>query len=160
MTDHNNNITFLHRHRSHHHGILSANTTSRMESSANGMWQISPFLSSSFFHQLFVDPFFVSFFLTSFCQQFCHKININALLYCIVVDIYLFRNDTFCFSCGGINGCPLHLDHLRLDPGEIDLVIISFLEIVKVLATLRSFCLLIFLLFFLSLLIFSSSSNS
>ena len=128
MTDHNNNITFLHRHRSHHHGILSANTTSRMESSANGMWQISPFLSSSFFHQLFVDPFFVSFFLTSFCQQFCHKININALLCCNVVDIYLFRNDIFCFSCGGNNGCPLHLDHLRLDPGEIGLVIISFLE--------------------------------
>ena len=106
----------------HHHGILSANTTSRMESSANGMRRI-------FSHHLFVaSAFYQQYsFLSGVCHhtkitEFTNRSVITFLNISLDCHCVLSRNDIFCLSGCRNNGCPIHLQHLLLDPGDRDIL--------------------------------------
>ena len=85
--------------RTHQHGILSANTTSRMESSANGK-------------RLFVVGLRLDLYTF-------YTLGINSIFGCRLhgYGIIIFRVDILWHSRGCFDGHPLDLLHLFLDIG-------------------------------------------
>ena len=86
--------------RTHQHGILSANTTSRMESSANGK-------------RLFVVGLRIDLYTF-------YTLGINSIF-----GIIIFRVDILWHSRGCFDGHPLDLLHLFLDIGLLELLILT-----------------------------------